>query len=199
MSEWTLTEIATGMSRLAAVIRAERWRQADEAGLSPIQADMLAYLLNRGGQTQSAMATLLGVTQPTASDAIAALRRKDLVVARAHPVDGRARVLDLTASGRVLADAMAGAPPALADALSSVDEADLPALSRSLVAMIGRLQGNGTIAPQRLCTGCAFFRPDAHPGSDKPHHCAFVDAAFGDAQMRFDCGDFHEAGSAIAG
>jgi hypothetical protein len=33
------------------------------------------------------------------------------------------------------------------------------------------------------------FRPYAHPDPRAPHHCAFVDAPFGDGQLRVDCPD----------
>jgi hypothetical protein len=33
-----------------------------------------------------------------------------------------------------------------------------------------------------------------YPGADAPHHCAFVNAAFGAAALRLDCADHEEAG-----
>jgi hypothetical protein len=40
-----------------------------------------------------------------------------------------------------------------------------------------------------------FFQPYRHPDPDRPHHCAFVDAPFGDGELRLDCPD-HDAAPA---
>ena len=45
----------------------------------------------------------------------------------------------------------------------------------------------------RMCLDCRFFRPDVHDDPARPHHCAFVDAPFGDAQLRIDCADHQPA------
>jgi DNA-binding MarR family transcriptional regulator len=189
-------QMATGLSRLGAAIRSGRWRQADALNLSPIQADMLRYLLSRGPARQSVLAAELSVTQPTVSDAEAALRRKGLIEARPHPTDGRARLLHLTEAGSVAATDVSGWPAGLLDAIGAVDPADRAAMMRGLVRIVGHLQQTGAIAPQRMCAGCSHFRPDAYPGAPKPHHCDFVNAAFGDAELRVDCSDFREAGAA---
>jgi DNA-binding MarR family transcriptional regulator len=194
-----MRQIGTGLSRLAMAMRVERWKQADASGLSPVQAEIVTFIHARGALTQMVLAELLGVTQPTVSDAIAALKRKGLVEALANPSDARSRVLVLSDAGMTVAATVSEMPDRIADALRGVAEADRPALARALSEMIGGLQRNGAVAPQRMCAGCAFFRPDAYPGAAKPHHCDFVDAAFGDADRRFDCSDFHEAGEVQMG
>ncbi|MCY1144320.1 hypothetical protein OWR29_40535 [Actinoplanes sp. Pm04-4] len=45
-----------------------------------------------------------------------------------------------------------------------------------------------------MCLTCRFFVPEAHPESPgHPHHCNFVDAAFGDAELRVTCPDHETA------
>jgi hypothetical protein len=46
-----------------------------------------------------------------------------------------------------------------------------------------------------MCISCRFFKPNAHANPKKPHHCDFVNAAFGDASLRLECDD-HEAATA---
>ena len=47
-----------------------------------------------------------------------------------------------------------------------------------------------------MCVSCRFFQPHAHPeDAERPHHCAFVDAPFGDRALRVDCPE-HDAASA---
>lgn len=61
------------------------------------------------------------------------------------------------------------------------------------MGLIRALQVARGIPVQRMCVTCAHFRPHAHDDADEPHHCAFVDAAFGDAALRIDCGDHEDA------
>jgi hypothetical protein len=44
-----------------------------------------------------------------------------------------------------------------------------------------------------MCATCVFFRPDVHDDPERPHHCAFVDAPFGDRQLRLDCDDYRRS------
>jgi hypothetical protein len=57
--------------------------------------------------------------------------------------------------------------------------------------MIRTLQERGEIPVSRMCVTCRFFRPNVHAHPEPPHHCAFVDAPFGDRELRLDCAD-HE-------
>jgi hypothetical protein len=50
----------------------------------------------------------------------------------------------------------------------------------------------------QMCVTCRFFRPYAHPGAAAPHHCALVDAPFGDAQIRLDCPEHQAAPAQVA-
>jgi hypothetical protein len=61
-----------------------------------------------------------------------------------------------------------------------------------LVKMIRTLQERGEIPVSRMCVTCRFFRPRVHDDPTRPHHCAFVDAPFGDRSLRLECAD-HEA------
>ncbi|MGH3013133.1 MAG: MarR family winged helix-turn-helix transcriptional regulator, partial [Gaiellaceae bacterium] len=60
---------------------------------------------------------------------------------------------------------------------------------RGLTKMIRVLQEQGRIPPARMCATCRYFRPNAHRDSERPHHCAFVDAPFGGGELRLDCAD----------
>lgn len=193
----TESNIATGLSRIGLYLRSAAWDQAGAKGLTPTQAQTLAHLSARGPRRISDLAAEAGVTQPTASDAVAALVRKGLTARRPDPVDGRASLLHLTAAGRVTAQETAAWPDALLGALAAIGPEDRGAFLRSLMAMIRALQNSGEIPAQRICATCTHFRPNAHPGAERPHHCAFVDAAFGDAALRLDCADHKPAGELL--
>lgn len=187
-------QIAAGLGQLAAFLRMSAWQEAAPLGLTPTQTACLLQLSGRGPDRVTVLARLLGVTQATASDVVAALERKRLVERRPDPDDGRATRVHLTAAGADIARRTSRPPAALARAVATLELAERAGLRRALSKMILSLQRQGAIEPQRLCLTCRFFRPYAHRDADKPHHCAFVDAAFGDASLRLDCVDHEEAG-----
>lgn len=189
----TAAQIAFALSRLAALQRAAAWREAGAQGLSATQAAILHELARRGPARVGALAAALGVTQPTLSDALAALVAKGLAERRPDPADRRALSVRLTPAGAAATRGLADMPEALATALARLPEAERGAMLRALSRVIRGLQQAGAIPVQRMCATCRHFRPYQHDDAAEPHHCGFVDAAFGDARLRIDCGDQAEA------
>ena len=185
--------IMTGLSRIGMLLRSEGWRQAEATGLTPTQSQILAHLVARGPARIGAIAAEIAVTQPTTSDAVAALVRKGYVEKRPDPADARAAQLHSTDAGTRLAGQLAVWPDALLAAVDMLDDSERAAFLKGLTKMIGALQMRGAIPIQRMCVSCTHFRPNVHSDAARPHHCAFVDAAFGDASLRLDCGDHVEA------
>lgn len=77
----------------------------------------------------------------------------------------------------------------LAEAAEGLDEREQGVFLRGLTKMIRRLQLEGRIPIARMCVTCRFFRPYAHSQGSRPHHCDYVDAPFGDRELRLDCSD----------
>ncbi|HEY0919233.1 MarR family winged helix-turn-helix transcriptional regulator [Devosia sp.] len=192
------TQIATALSKIGMVLRSEQWQQAEANSLTPTQAQILVHLAARGPARLTEVAREIAVTQPTASDAVAALVRKRHVEKCRDPGDGRAVLLQATAPGRRAAQALAVWPDALLGAIDVLEPAEQAAFLKGLSKMIRALQQRGAIPVQRMCLSCRHFRPYAHADAAQPHHCTFVDAAFGDADLRLDCGDHAEAGASEA-
>lgn len=188
-------DIATGLAKIGMVLRSEAWRRAEATGLTPTQAQILAHLVQRGPARVGTVADAIAVTQPTASDAAAALARKGYVERRPDPEDARAAQLHPTETGRRLAAELAVWPDALLGAIDALDPQEEAVFAKGLVKMIRALQERGAIPVQRMCVSCRHFRPNAYSDAARPHHCAFVDAAFGNAALRLDCGE-HDAADA---
>lgn len=192
----TRDHIATGLAKIGLLLRSHAWDRAETSGLTPTQAQILVHLVRRGPARVGALADEIAVTQPTASDAVAALVRKGLVEKRPDPRDGRATTLHARAAARRAVAEMEVWPDALLEAADVLAPAERDALLKGLTKMIRTLQVRGAIPVQRLCVSCRHFRPYQHADAAKPHHCAFVDAAFGDAALRLDCDDHGEADAA---
>ncbi len=181
--------ISDAIDRLGLAVRSQQWRRGAAARLNPTQVQILS-LIGAGGRAPirlSALATALAVTPATASDSVAVLLRKGLVERRNDPDDRRALDLRLTSSGQALLDEWRRSGTAVAAAAAAMPPDTQADLLRLLITLIRSLQIAGAIPVARMCVGCAYFRPNVHADADTPHHCAFVDAPFGDRHLRIDC------------
>lgn len=182
--------LAAGLAKIGLALRSRAWREARGRGLSPTQGQILALLERRAAPlTLEEIARELAVTPATASDAVAALQAKRLVRKGRSRGDRRALALTLTARGRKEAQRAASWPDFLAKVAGELDAAEQAALLRALIKMIRALQERGEIPVARMCVTCRFFRPHRYADPIRPHHCDFVNAPFGDRDLRLDCAD----------
>jgi DNA-binding MarR family transcriptional regulator len=186
--------VTTGLAKIGIALKQQAWAEAGGRGLTPTQGQILALLrANPGGLRLRALAEQLGITAATASDSVTALHRKSLVTKEPTTGDGRGVVVLLTPTGIREAAAAATWPDFLLEAVGELSAAEQATFLRALVAMIRTLQEKGRIPVARMCVSCRFFRPFQHDDPARPHHCAFVDAPFGDGELRLDCPDFRTA------
>lgn len=184
-----------GLERFALVMRSDARRHGAPRGLNPTQGAILRLLIARpAGLRVRAIAEHLGVRQPTVTDSVIALERKGLVRRYVDAADARATIVKATP--RALVQPAANFRSQAANALAHLSDAEQIALLKTLIKLIRSLQLNNAIPPQRLCVTCKYFRPNAHPEPDAPHHCAYVNAPFGDRALRLDCAEHEPAGVA---
>lgn len=191
-----LPQITTGLARIGAVIRSQAWQQAGPLGVTPTQSQILVLLHQRGPMRVGRLAEELGITQPTASDAVKSLVGKQLVARRRSLADGRAAELALTEAGVAMADRLAQWPDAMLGALEVLDDEERAVLLKVLVKVIRQLQVQQLIPTQRVCATCMHFRPNVHDGP-QPHHCDYLNTAFGDGGLRTDCAEHEPAGDEL--
>lgn len=187
------------LSKIGLALRSEAWKDTAPRGLNPTQAQVLVVLKRAGaGLRLSDIADRLGVSAPTVSASVSALGRKGLVRKRPAAEDARAIDVSLTRPGRAEAGKLAEWPDLLLGAVDVLDPAEEAVLLKALLKIIRELQERGRISPSRMCVTCRYFRPDVHDDAERPHHCAFVDAPFGDRNLRVDCADHEPAAPAGA-
>jgi DNA-binding MarR family transcriptional regulator len=182
-----------GLERVAAVLRADQWAATNGVGLNPTQVHVLTFLAgrDRAGIRVKEIAAHLGVSQPTATDSIAALERKMLIDKDADAQDSRATSVRINAQGRDVLKTIGAFPSGLDLSLSGLTIEEQSDLLLLLVKLIRSMQMAGSIPVQRMCVTCRHFQPNTYSDAQNPHHCAFVNAAFGDRHFRLDCSD-HE-------
>ena len=190
-------QAATGLAQLSLFLRTRQWQAAESLGLTPTQNTVLTLLRQRGPNRVRTLAKLLGVSLATASRVISALERKQLVRKTIDPADGRAALVSLAPAGLRVVSTRTEFPEGLLSALAGLSPLESRALHTALSKVILELQESGAIEPQRMCCTCRFFRPYRHSDQSRPHHCDFVDAPFGTASLRLDCGDHQPAQEAV--
>ncbi len=187
--------IKDGLERVGAVLRSERWSATTALGLNPTQAHVLAFLAGRnaGAIRVKEIAAQLGVSQPTATDSIAALDRKKLIQKTVSADDARSVGVTITQLGRKMLKAIGMSASATEESLAALAPVEETEFLLLLIKLIRSLQLKGSVPVQRLCVTCKHFRPNIYSDALNPHHCAFVNAAFGDQHLRLDCNDHETA------
>jgi DNA-binding MarR family transcriptional regulator len=187
------SQLLIGLARLGQAVRMEAWRNAGPHNLSPLQADIVILLHDsRTPLRQGEVVTALASTPPTVSDAVKVLRRKELLDATRDPGDARVWRLSLSEAGRAEAGRLSTVSENLGGAVAALAPDDFAAMLRGTVTLMRELQDRRSIPVSQMCLTCRFFVPEAHPAATgRPHHCNYVDAPFGDAELRVSCPD-HE-------
>jgi DNA-binding MarR family transcriptional regulator len=183
-----------GLARVGAVMRSDDWLRAREAGMNPAQMAILEALEGReNGLSVKEITLILGVSQPSATDSINALERKGYVVKQPVPGDRRAVTVCITDAGRQSRFASDMAVGEADRAIRALSEAEQEDLLISLIKMIRHMQEAGAIPVQRMCASCRYFRPFLHADAARPHHCDFVNASFGQRDLRIECREHETA------
>lgn len=194
----THANISAGLFKLALVLRHESWKSSGERGLTPTQSQVLALLATLGdGLGVTEVAEHLAITKGTVSAAVTTLERKGLIVKEAHTDDGRAVVLKLSKAGRRDAKRLAQWPELLVDAIDTLPSEEQAGLLRGLLGLIRGLQERGAIPLSRMCIECRFFHPNRYVGTERPHHCAYLDAPLANVDLRIDCAEMEPASETV--
>lgn len=185
--------IREGLARMAMVSRVDDWKRAKTSGLNPTQLAILTLLEGRSsGFGIKDITAHLGVSQPSATDSVNALEKKGLVEKQTGVSDRRVVDVRLTKQGLAILQRDKGSD--LAErAVASLDEKEQQELLIALVKMIRHLQERNAIPVQRMCVTCRYFGAFEHPESERPHQCHFVNASFGQRDLRVDCREHEQA------
>jgi hypothetical protein len=126
------------------------------------------------------------------SDALTALESKELVVRARSEEDKRTVFVALTPEGKRTARTVGKWLNVVQEQIAELGSDEKAVLLQSLIRLIAAFQQEGMIATKGVCVFCTYFRPNVHKSATAPHHCAYIDKAFGDAELRVDCPDYEE-------
>ncbi|MCC6320825.1 MAG: winged helix-turn-helix transcriptional regulator [Phycisphaerales bacterium] len=197
LEQTTGGRIVAGLSKVAMVFRRSQWAASGQRSLTPTQSQILAVVAGASGPMGlKAVAERLAVTMATASEAVGALVGKGLLRKEADEADGRAVLLRLTARGTREAAKASDWPAAIVEAVDAMPGPERATLLRGVVGMIRTMQERGLVPTSRMCVECRYFRPNEYRGEARPHHCLYIDAPIGDADLRVDCAEMEPADDA---
>ncbi len=184
-------KLTIGLSKVSNALKKQAWINRTKTGLNPTQSQILSYLLLRKGlKTRLGdVAAHLNVTPATVSDSVSSLQRKMLVNKCALPGDAREVSISLTELGSRSGKKATALPEQIIEASQTLSTEEQGTFLKSLMKIVRHLQENGQISVSRMCITCKYFNSDVYKSAQRPHHCGFVDAAFGDRELRMDCPD----------
>jgi len=191
------SKITAALERLAQAFRVLLWEQNKNHNLSPIQIQLLVYLLFHASDksTLGQLAREFTLTPATVSEAITSLEKKALVRREWSEADRRVASVLLTAEGRKTARKLSTWANVIQENIAEFDPAEKVVVMKFLMQLIESLQQAGVITIARMCITCKFFQPHAHPYAAAPHHCKLLGKPLAETELRLDCPE-HEMMSA---
>jgi DNA-binding MarR family transcriptional regulator len=180
-------KIVAGLDRLSQVFRILLWDEAKEHSLSPIQIQLLIFILHHSPDktTVSYLAQEFNFTKPTISDAIKVLEQKKLIKKFTDTSDIRSYTIQLTALGKKVVLETEKFTDPITKIISKVIETDKVVLWENISNLIIRLNKLEIISVQRTCFNCKHYSI-----RNKNYFCTLLDQKLLTQDIRIDCGEF---------
>lgn len=185
-SHSTESKIIASLERISQAFRVLLWNESKEFALSPIQVQVLIFLLHHSEEKRkvSYLAAEFNMTKATISDTVKALDQKGLITKEYEQHDTRSYVIHLSEEGERIAGQTSLFTRELQVPIERLDADDKENLLLSLIGVIRHLNKAGIITIQRMCFTCAHYRPD-HNGAT--HFCRLLNQPLDGADLRVDC------------
>ena len=180
------SRIIAAMERVSQAFRVLLWNESKELSLSPIQIQILIFLLFHSEEKRkvSYLAGEFNMTKATISDSIKVLEQKKLIRKEYEVLDTRSYTIHLTTNGEQIAKRTASFTNQIQEPITGLNSDDKENLLISLMSIIQHLNKTGVITIQRMCKTCVHFSP----GKGKaPNFCKLLNQNLFDADLRIDC------------
>lgn len=185
----TESRIVAALEKISQAFRVLLWQESREFSLSPIQVQVLIFLLYHSEEKRkvSYLADEFNMTKATISDTVKALAQKGLIKKAYEPHDTRSYVMHLTETGREIAKKTALFTRELHAPIDQLHADDKENLLLSLLNIIRHLNRAGVITVQRMCMTCAYYRSS---GKGQKHFCTLLNQKLEVKDLRIDCPEY---------
>ncbi|MBS1949359.1 MAG: winged helix-turn-helix transcriptional regulator [Bacteroidetes bacterium] len=178
------SRIVVALERVSEAFRVLLWNESKENALSPIQIQILIFLLFHSSEKCkiSYLAAEFNMTKPTISDSIKILLQRGLIKKFDDPTDTRSYTISLTHAGKKIAEGSANFAFPIEKPLSSFSGEQKEMLLSGLLKLIHDLNRGGIITIQRMCFTCANYRFEKGT-----HYCELLKSRLANNELRLDC------------
>ncbi len=182
------SKIVASLERVSQAFRVLLWNESKEFSLSPIQVQVLIFLLHHSDQKRkvSYLAEEFNMTKATISDTIKTLEQKHLIKKTYEPQDTRSYIIHLTKKGKDLAEQTSSFAKQIQIPIDKLHSDDKENLLLSLLDIIHHLNKSGVITIQRMCFTCQFYKSTKN---GKEHFCGLLNTKLADTELRIDCAE----------
>lgn len=178
------SKIVVALERISEAFRVLLWNEGKEYGLSPIQVQVLIFLLfhTREQSTVSYLAAEFNMSRATISESVKSLLHKKFIIKDVDEKDTRSSGIILTSVGRALAQQLSLFSGVLERPLSQLTAAQKETMLNGLLRLIHDLNQAGIITLQRMCFNCRYYR-----NKNGGHYCNLLNTPLANADLRVDC------------
>ena len=179
--------IVAALERISQAFRVLLWNEGKEFSLSPIQVQVLIFLLHHNEEKGkvSYLADEFNMTKATISDTVKSLEQKGLVKKKYVRHDTRSFIISLTQKGNEVAERTSVFTKELQTPIDRLHPDDKENMLLGLMAIIHHLNKVGVITIQRMCLTCSHHKLDTRHG----HFCQLLNQKLETTELRMDCPD----------
>ncbi|MCS6905230.1 MAG: MarR family transcriptional regulator [Bacteroidia bacterium] len=184
------SKIVAALERIAEVFRVILWGASKKSKLSPIQIQILVFLLFHSNNQKkvSYLAQEFNMTKATISEALKKLEEKNLVYREPSIEDARSFVVNLTSTGKKIAQEMSLFTQQINEVVNKLSKQEKENLLLTLLKIIKSLNELGVISIQRMCMNCIHY--EFMPNSNT-HFCHLLNHELATHELRIECPDFN--------
>ena len=185
-NESTESKIVASLERISQAFRVLLWNESKEHSLSPIQIQVLIFLLHHSEEKRKVtyLADEFNMTKATISDTIKTLEQKELISKEYQPHDTRSYIIQLTTTGKAIANQTSLFAEQLQVPIDKLHADDKENLLLSLIGIIEHLNKSGVITIQRMCLTCSHYKK---PENGQHHFCKLLNQELYTKDLRIDC------------
>ncbi len=182
----TESKIVASLERISQAFRVLLWQESKEHSLSPIQVQVLVFLLHHSEEKRkvSYLADEFNMTKATISDTIKTLEQKELISKEFEPQDTRSYVISLTEKGKDIASKTSLFTKEIRTPIDKMETEDKENLLLNLMEIIRYLNKSGVITIQRMCMTCSFYKASDNGNT---HFCTLLNQKLNVNDLRIDC------------
>lgn len=184
----TESKIIASLERISQAFRVLLWNESKEFSLSPIQVQVLIFLLHHSNEKRkvSYLADEFNMTKATISETIKTLEQKLLIEKEYEQHDTRSYIINLTPKGKDTARRTSLFAKQIQTPVDKLPAAGKESLLTSLLSIIHHLNKTGIITIQRMCFTCQFYSAGKN---GQEHFCGLLNTRLEDKELRIDCAE----------